>query len=174
MFCRSNLRPNNIPTAPEDVYKNKGWIDYSEFLGTEIISDNELHANYYLYDDAKEYVKKNYEFIKSSVQWRRYFKVNNLPFFIPLNPNISYKNKGWKGWGEFLNTGNIMNKNKVFLPYEEAKKIVHQYNLKSNREWREFSKTKAKELKIPSGPDKSYLNKGWIDWYDWLGNKKRE
>lgn len=172
IICKKNIKPNNIPSAPNQQYKNKGWIDYSDFLGTEIISDNELHANYYSYDDAKKYVKNNYSFLKSSVQWEKYFKLNKLPIFIPLNPNISYKNKGWKGWGEFLNTGNIRNEDKIFLPYEEAKKIVHQYSLQSNKEWRVFSKTKAKELKIPTGPDKSYLNKGWVDWYDWLGNKK--
>ena len=34
-FCKSGKKPANIPNSPKYVYKNKGWIGISDFLGKE-------------------------------------------------------------------------------------------------------------------------------------------
>ena len=31
--CKSNEKPNNIPTAVHNVYSNKGWVSWPHFLG---------------------------------------------------------------------------------------------------------------------------------------------
>ena len=32
-YCRSGKKPNNIPSNPDQVYKNKGWLGWADFLG---------------------------------------------------------------------------------------------------------------------------------------------
>jgi hypothetical protein len=65
-----------------------------------------------------------------------------------------------------------MNKDKIFPTYEEAKKMIKNFNIKSNKEWRIFSKKEGKKLNLPSAPDRTYKNKGWTDWGDFLSKKK--
>ena len=62
---------------------------------------------------------------------------------------------------------------KEYLNFKDAKEVVKKLNIKSNKEWRIFIKNKDKIYKnIPNSPDKFYKSE-WIDWYDWLGNKKK-
>lgn len=173
LFCKNNQRPQNIPSNPDKYYKDKGWVSWGEFLGTNKISDIKKNCNFLKIEEAKKLIKEKYNFINSSIKWRLYFQNNKIEENLPLNPQISYKNKGWKGWGDFLDTGNIQNCKKQFLNFEEAKEVIKKYNIKSNLEWRSFIKENSKKLKIPTNPEGYYKEKGWIDWYDWL-NKKRE
>jgi len=32
-FCKSGNRPNNIPANPKKIYKDKGWISFSDWIG---------------------------------------------------------------------------------------------------------------------------------------------
>jgi len=34
IFAKSNKKPTDIPNAVSDVYKNKGWTSWGDFLGT--------------------------------------------------------------------------------------------------------------------------------------------
>jgi hypothetical protein len=34
--------------------------------------------------------------------WRNHTKKPTFPYDIPKSPHIYYKNKGWKGWADFL------------------------------------------------------------------------
>ncbi|NMJ86855.1 MAG: hypothetical protein EX285_03295 [Thaumarchaeota archaeon] len=34
-YCKSNKKPDDIPAAPHDVYKNDGWKDMDDWLGNE-------------------------------------------------------------------------------------------------------------------------------------------
>lgn len=163
---RARLIDDRLPRNPNTFYSE--WDGWSKYLGIEIISDNQKHANYLSYNEAKDYMKNNYPNIKSSTQWKKFRNDNEIPSFLPLNPWHTYKNKGWLGWGDYLGTGNVSNKDKVYLPYDEAEKIIHTYSLKNNKEWREFIKNN-KNLGIPSSPDKTYKDKGWVSWYVWLG-----
>jgi hypothetical protein len=151
----------NIPSVPSLCYKE--WISWSEFLGVEIISDQDKSKMYMSYDECKKYIYENLHKINSKTQLREYILKNNIKN-IPLNPESSYKDKGWISWDSFLS--------KNYLNFNDAKKIIKKLNIKSNREWRIFIKDKDKIYKnIPNSPDRFYKNE-WIDWYDWLGKDK--
>jgi len=155
-------KPLNIPSTPYSIYNE--WVSWSDFLGVEIISDNEKAKLYMSYEDAKKYLYENLPHIYSKPQFKRYILDNNIKN-IPLNPDNSYKGKGWVNWDSFFS--------RDYLPYDEAKKIVKDLNIKTNKEWRIFNKTKDKKYKnIPNCPDKIYKN-DWIDWFDWLGKEKK-
>ena len=54
-----------------------------------------------------------------------------------------------------------------WMPFEEARDYVRGLGLKSNREWRKYSKNDLTQ-NIPTKPDLTYLNH-WNGWGDWLG-----
>ena len=96
------------------------------------------------------------------------------PDDIPSNPEITYANKGWKGYGDWLGTGRISNKRRVHRSFKEARKFVRSLHLKTTREWLKFTKRQMPEkgplpFDIAADPRRIYLNKGWKGYGDWIG-----
>ena len=50
---------------------------------------------------------------------------------------MTYKDSGWNGFADWLGK----NKRPAFLSYEEAKKVVNALGLKSQEDWRRWSRT---------------------------------
>jgi hypothetical protein len=92
------------------------------------------------------------------------------PDKIPATPNKVYKNKGWKSWGEYLGTNRVSVSHKQFKSFEDARAYVHTLKLKTQTEWKEFAKSKARPLDIPTNPQIAFKNKGYINTADWLGS----
>jgi len=82
-------------------------------------------------------------------------------------PNRTYKNK-WENWGIFLGTERIADNLKIFRPYKEAKKYAKFLKLKSEKEWRQHTKSKNFPKDIPCGVSRAYKNE-WESWGVFLG-----
>lgn len=65
-----------------------------------------------------------------------------------------------------------MPKNEKFLLYADARKYVRKLELKSQKEWREFTRSKKFPDFLPKYPEGVYKNQGWNGYGDWLGNGK--
>ena len=50
---------------------------------------------------------------------------------------------------------------KRFLPFDEAVVFARSLHLKGKTRWKEWSKTGARPVNIPSHPDIAYKNDGW-------------
>ena len=64
-----------------------------------------------------------------------------------------------------------------YLPFLEAREYIRSLNLKNMQEWKKYKSYKNKEsieLKIPLDPHIFYKNDGWIDYYNWIGEKKHK
>ena len=153
-YCRSNKKPDNIPTVPWKKYKNKGWRGIGDFLGTGRIANQ--NREYLSYHECKEFAKKNN--INTKNGWFKYTKSNTLPANIPSDPPKRYKDV-WVTWGDFFDTGRIANQNREFLSYEEAIKFLAPLRLKTNRDYAEYCKSGNKPQNIPSSPQKTYKDK---------------
>ena len=164
IYCKSGNKPDNIPNGPHQVYKNKGWKSWGDFLGTGYIANR--NRTYLSCEEAKKVIHKLG--IKSKKEWQIYSK-SERPDNIPSSPNRIYKNKGWKGFGDWLGTGYIATFNRVYLSCEEAKKVIHKLGIKSQKEWYIYCKSGNKPDNIPSSPRRIYKNKGWEGWKDFLG-----
>lgn len=174
-YYKSGNRPKNIPTSPESVYKNKGWISLGKFLGTNIIA----HSNreFFSYEEAEKFVHS--VGLKNVKDWKKYSKTNNKPHSIPVCPDRVYKNKGWISWGKFLGTNTIATHLVNFIPYKEAEDFVKKLNLKGSEDWRKYCESGKKPNNIPADPHAVYKNKGWVSSGKFLGtnfisNRKRE
>src|SRR5579872_6487239 len=87
--------------------------------------------------------------LKSETEWITYCKSGNNPSDIPASPLKAYRNKGWKGWGDWLGTERIANQNREYVEFTEARKFVHNLNLKSRQEWKKYCKSRKKPNDIP-------------------------
>jgi len=154
---------SNIPVNPDQVYKNRGWKTWGDWLGTGIV------ATYYLefrnFKEAREFARSIG--LKNNKEWRRFSKSTKKPQDIPADPEKVYK-KEWTSWGDFLGTGTIAMSNIEFRPFLEAREFVQSLKLETNMEWREFVKSKDRPSDIPTSPEKVY-KKEWTSWGDFLG-----
>jgi hypothetical protein len=165
----SSKRLFNIPTNPDKTYLNKGWIDYSDWLNANIISNADKNKNFLPFEEAREFVR-SLGMKSRDKDWKIYAKSSKKPSNIPSNPNITYLNKGWISYGDWLGTGNVSSAkfDYKWLSFEEARKFIHSLNLKSYNEWALWHKSSTRPDNIPSNPRKIYRNTGWKGMSDWL------
>jgi hypothetical protein len=159
--------PKDIPNRPDHVYKNKGWTTWGDFLGTGFVMSS--LRKYRDFDKSREFTHKlNF---KSRVDWQKYLKSGKKPKDIPNKPDHVYKNKGWKGWGDFLGTGNMSPSDKAltWLSFIETRKFTHSLNLTNQEEWHDYCKSGNKPDNIPTTPNTAYKKTGWVSWGDFLG-----
>ncbi len=164
-YCRGGKKPADIPSAPDYNYKDRGWISWGDWFGTGRIADqNKIFRSF---TEARKFAG-SLQF-RSGNEWQVYCRSGQKPVDIPSNPDKIYRDKGWTSMGDWLGTGIIHPKDKVFRPYPEAKKYVHELNLGFQKQWREYCQSGEKPADIPSNPNKIYKDKGWVSYGDWLG-----
>ena len=166
--CRSGEKPSDIPSSPHAEYRTTGWVDWADWLSTKNKRPG-WGITYKGFDEAREFVHRLG--IRGAKAWREYCKLGDKPDDIPSSPNSVYKDRGWIGWADWLGNG-VHTKNIEFKTFVEARKFVRGLNLKSAEVWRQYSKSGERPSDIPSAPDKTYKDKGWISWPDWLGTSK--
>ena len=158
-----NYRPHNIPSNPHNIYKNKGWISFHDFIGVKV----GFNGDYLPFEETREFVRSLD--LKSKIEWDNWVKSGNRPHNIPANPYSCYKNKGWISWADFL--GAKIRFKVEFLPFEEAREIVRALGLKYKLEFDNWSKSGNRPNNIPAKPNLFYKNKGWTSFGDWIGTK---
>jgi superfamily II DNA or RNA helicase len=164
-YAKQKDRPRNIPSSPQLVYKDLGWIGIGDWIGTgSIAPQNIVFQDFCL---AREFVHKLG--IKNSKEWQEFCKSKNKPSNIPNRPDSTYFNSGWIGWGDWFGTGRLANFNREFKEFNKAKEFVNSLNLKSSDEWVKYTKTNKFPVDLPTTPSNTYKGKGWISMGDWLG-----
>lgn len=155
-YCKVS-KPQNIPTAPESTYKDKGWVSLADWLGTEWL----------LFEEARRFVHALG--LKNKTEWRKFCKSGKKPNNIPSGVSRTYKSKGWNGWGDWLGTNNVATFSREYLTFEEARVFARSLGLKNQCEWQKFCASGSKPDNIPSNVGTAYKSKGWKGWGDWLG-----
>lgn len=161
-----------IPYNPSTFYSKDIWKGWSIFLKNKIYKKSK-YAVYYPYDECKEVIKK-YNFKSKSDFINRISEIIKSDNRIPYNPYVVYRNE-WVDWIEFLNTNNLNSSKIEYLSFDDARKVARSFNFKMQKEWRNIDIDILIKNSIPRKPERTYKNKGWIDWYDFLGiNKKNK
>src|SRR5208282_4893551 len=93
----------------------------------------------------------------------------SLPSDIPSNPDNTYCDGGWAGFGDWLGTGTIAPRLRTFLPFAEARAFARSLNLRSIADWRALSTNGKLPRDIPVHPERAYRDDGWAGLRDWLG-----
>jgi len=169
-------KPDTIFTDPARTYENKGWKSMGDWLGTNTISNS--YKVYINFQDARKFTRSLN--LNSQAEWVKYCKglipgKKPKPENIPGDPAGHYsKTKQWAGFGDWLGTGNVRPSERIFMNFKDARKFVHRLKLKSETDWRKWCsgllpKLPSRSDNIPSHPERTYQNFGWINWSDWLG-----
>jgi len=98
-FVKRKDFPKDIPMTPDRIYANKGWLNWSDFLGTGNVQGK---VTYRSFKDARIFVRGLG--LSSQKEWFAFAKTSEKPIDIPTAVSSSYKVKGWKGWKDFLGT----------------------------------------------------------------------
>lgn len=166
-YCKSGNKPDSIPAAPQQTYKNIGWVSWRDFLGNKKIKT--LNRKYLPFEEARAFVH-NLKFDRIN-KWYIYCKLGDKPDNIPSKPERVYKNSGWLSFCDWIGNRRIANQNREYLQFEEARAFVHTLNLKNQSEWLNYCKSDNKSDNIPQAPWNIYENSGWLSLGDWLGTK---
>jgi len=179
-YCKGELtdkplKPDSIPADPNQVYKGRGWEGVGDWLGTGTVAP--FNRKYRPFAKARTFVHELN--LKSRAEWSQYCKGELTdkppkPDDIPAGPVQVYKGQGWEGVGDWLGTGTVAPFNRKYLPFAEARTFVHELSLKSKEEWSQYCKGEMsdeppKPEDIPATPKRTYKDKGWSGFGDWLG-----
>jgi formylglycine-generating enzyme required for sulfatase activity len=164
-YCRSGKKPSEIPTAVRFAYKGKGWKGMGDWLGTGNVANKD--KIYQSFEEARKYARSLK--LSTSEQWLELGRLGKLPPDIPSGLERYYKKKGWKGYGDFLGTGNIAPKDRKYQLFDSARACARSLGLTSKTEWEKYCRAHKTPNDIPTHPDREYKDKGWSGWGDWLG-----
>ncbi len=99
-LSKSGKLPEDVPANPRGVYKDKGWIDEGDWLGTGTIAV--YKRKFMPFNEARKFAQSLK--LKSQSQWFALAKSERLPKNIPTSPSSVYKHLGWLSWGDWLGT----------------------------------------------------------------------
>jgi len=131
-------------------------------------------SNKYLpFNQARQYMHEIN--LKNTREWKKWSKgelegKDKRPNFIPSNPDVVYRFKGWKSWSDWIGSDKKID----YLPFEEAREYVRSLGFKNFEEWRNYYQNKldglTKPENIPWNP-KDVYKKEWKGIKDWLGTE---
>jgi len=104
--------------------------------------------------------------LKGAKEWWEWSKSERRPSDIPTHPERTYRDDGWISWPDWLGMkggrGNM-------LSFTVGRAYARKLELRNNKEWKEWSKSGQRPSNIPSNPQTTYRDDGWISMPDWLG-----
>lgn len=173
-FSKNLVRNKNIPICPDVVYKERGWVSWGDFLGTNRVQSNKVAIDKYLnYVQAKRIVQSLK--INSMKEYENAHKSGKILSTIPLKPSRFYLKRGWVSWGDFLGTKRVANQYKKnhFYTFEESKEYLKNNfpSVNSRSKFYNIIKNNSCGGKIPSNPEVFYSNK-WVSWGDFLNTNR--
>jgi superfamily II DNA or RNA helicase len=163
-YCKSGKKPADIPANPPNTYAEVGWDGWGDWLGTR---RKRRGIGWRSFKKARAFV--HMLGLKSVGEWFDYCRSGKRPPDIPSNPNLEYAKTDWVGWGNWLGTGTIANRNRQWRSFKKARAFVHDIGLKSGAEWSAYCKSGKKPAAIPVHPERAYAHGGWVSLGDWLG-----
>ena len=179
LYCKGTLKkkgnkPEDIPTTPNIVYKDTGWVNLGDWLGTGNLSNRAIRENYRNFRAARKFVREMG--VKNRDDWQALHRAGKVPADIPFKPERAYAGKGWVSCGDWFGTGYVSPSERSYRAFTKARTFARKLGVNSRREWekycREGIKGKAKKPDdIPATPAKIFRTDGWLGWPDWLGKK---
>ncbi|OGV66933.1 MAG: hypothetical protein A3K19_03660 [Lentisphaerae bacterium RIFOXYB12_FULL_65_16] len=180
LYCQGKMkhlgrRPDGVPSRPDNAYRNDGWVNWGDWLGTGTVSTR--LRKFRPFAEAREFARGLR--LQSVAEWKKYRRGEMpgrepRPPDIPTTPQSIYGRDGWMGWGDWLGVGTIVAFRREFRPFAEAREFARGLRLQSLVEWDKYRRGEMPDREsrppdIPARPRHVYRHNGWVSWGDWLG-----
>ncbi len=164
------LRPNGVPAFPAQFYATE-WVSWNDWIGKP------LRPEWLPFLEARS-LARNLK-LPGQKAWKRY-SAGGMPHLptrpknIPTAPDSVYAGEGWVNYGDWLGTGNTQHRRVTPREFHAAREFARSLGMSKRIQWRKFSFGKLtgfppRPPDIPWEPQKTYADKGWAGWDDWLG-----
>ena len=163
-YCKSDKKPEDIPRHPCQIY-TESFAGYGDWFGALNFSSRTRKPRPFKQAIAFAHSLK----LKNQKEWNVYCTSGKKPSDIPSRPEFVYSE--FRGYGNWLNTGNIQCGRESFQPFKETKRTARSLGLRSAREWKAWCKSERR-WGTPSHPELTYKNTGWTTWASFLGRVK--
>jgi superfamily II DNA or RNA helicase len=162
-YCNSGNKPQDIPAYPNEAYADAGWESITDWLGSK-----RRVGGWRSYEDARAFVHRLK--LKNQMEWKVYAGSGKKPHDIPSKPDAVYADAGWESTSDWLGS-----KRRIggWRRFEEARASVHKLGIKSKTDWEAYCRSGKRPADIPSYPNETYANAGWVNWGDWLGTEPK-
>jgi len=152
--------------TPETLRVSGLNVTFSDTVEDILYILSYLEADFYTYQEASKRAIELIEEYGLKREQRSHKQIYKLDLRLPSCPDVTYKTSGWVDWPTFL---------KKFYTYEEASEraieLIEEYGLK--REQKSYKQIYKLDSRLPSDPDRSYKNSGWVDWYIFLDKERK-
>lgn len=169
LFANSGRKPDDIPTAAWNTYRNGGWRSMGDWLGTGYVAHTQ--RTFRPFESGRTFARSLG--LKSTSDWLAFSKSGKRPMDIPSNPSLAYRNSGWLSMGDWLGTGRIANADRRYRSFGAARRFSRALGINSVKQWRAFCRAGKKPDDLPANPDVVYRGEGWVGFGDWLGTGKK-
>ena len=90
-YCKSGKKPEDIPSTPNTVYKNDGWVSFGDWFGTGRIADKFKRDIWLPLKEAKPEARRIAKElgITTKKQWVEAHRAGKIPN-LPLHPDSFY------------------------------------------------------------------------------------
>ena len=89
-WIKDGGRPSFIPKTPDKEYKDKGWIDWHDWIGFDFLP----------FTRARTFMRRLQ--LRSQKEYRDWLASGQKPKFIPATPHQRYKHTGWIDLNDYL------------------------------------------------------------------------
>lgn len=150
--CSADKR---LRTDPAEVYKDKGWAGWGDYLGTGRKQRRKASklGFYSTYKEALEAARKLG--FRKCLEYQEGYTADDR---LPSTPKKQYP-KDWVDWDTFLGTS--------FYTYLEACAVVRRLGVTAAKRYPKQGY--ANDPRLPRHPESVYFGDGWVDWPTFLG-----
>ena len=168
-WIASSERAAQIPACPHLTYKNSGWRDWQDFLGYGGRKRGHGQNQFLPFQEARAWAHA--QRFTTSIEWHRVRAQGLLPHNIPTAPDLAYQKSGWVNWQDWLGQPS---REKRWRSFQEAREFARSLGFTNAPTYRKWAMTLERPPDVPAAPHCVYRNKGWTDWYDWLGHPRNQ
>lgn len=108
--ARRATLPAGVPTEPQDMYSGKGWLGWEDWIGpthpkwrargwvSHRLAQGE--PRFLPFADARAWARA--QRLPNQRAWRALCRAHAIPPGVPRTPDLFYRGRGWRGWGDWL------------------------------------------------------------------------
>eukprot|EP00947_MAST-08B_sp_MAST-8B-sp1_P001807 g1807.t1 len=96
-WSKSGQRPSNVPALPSQVYKDKGWVSWPDWMG---YTAKKVDGQMLPFTSARAIVRRLR--LTSQKEWQEWSKSGQRPSNVPGCPDQVYKGKGWVSYPDWM------------------------------------------------------------------------